>query len=92
MTCLCPDYVLEVARKIKAERIAKGIVDTRVLVRRGRRVLALEIEEIGPDDEVLSDGDPYFRIRKKGRLRAFVEAWGVRSGDGVLPPGSEDLG
>ena len=44
-----------------------------VIVRRGRRVLGLLPEELGPDDEVLADDDPYFR--KKGRPRAVVEAW-----------------
>ncbi|HEY1247291.1 MAG TPA: hypothetical protein VGF29_20915 [Hyphomicrobiaceae bacterium] len=80
MTCLCPDYVLEIARQIEAERKAKGIVDTRVLVRRGQLVLSLEPEELGPDDWVLAADDPYFR--KKGRQRAVVEAWeGWRPGD-----------
>jgi hypothetical protein len=46
----------------------------RVLVRRGRRVLGLLPEELGPDDEVLADDDPYFR-KKKGRPHAVVEAW-----------------
>jgi hypothetical protein len=45
----------------------------RVLVRRGRLVLSLQPEELGPDDEVIPDDDPYFR--KKGRLRVVVEAW-----------------
>ena len=44
-----------------------------MLVRRGRLVLGLLPEELGPDDEVLADDDPYFR--KKGRPRAVVEAW-----------------
>jgi hypothetical protein len=44
-----------------------------MLVRRGRLVLVLLPEELGPDDEVLADDDPYFR--KKCQPRAVVEAW-----------------
>jgi hypothetical protein len=62
------------------------IAETRVLVRRGRLVLALEPEELGPDDEVVPRDDPLFR--KPGRIRVRVEAWG----DAVIPPGAEDLG
>jgi hypothetical protein len=45
----------------------------RVLVRRGQLVYALFPDELGPDDEVLADSDPYFR--KKGPSRTVVEAW-----------------
>jgi hypothetical protein len=57
------------AQRVREER-ARGVI-----VRRGRRVLVLLPEELGPDDEVIPDDDPYFH-RKKGRLRAVVEAWG----------------
>jgi len=85
MTCLCPDYILEIARQIEAERKATGIVDTRVLVRRGQRVLALQPEELGPDDEVVPRDAP--RFRKKGRPRAVVEAW---KGQRVVVCGGRD--
>src|SRR5262245_56470654 len=58
----------------------------RVIVRRGRRTLALQIDDLGPDDEVLADDDPYFR--KKGRPRVVVEAWREHLGSFV---GVEDL-
>jgi hypothetical protein len=91
MTCLSSGYVLEIARKIEAERKAKGIVDTRVRVRRVRLVLLLEPEELGPDDWVLADDDPYFR--KRGRLRVVVEAWAAGAGcDDLLPPHGEAPG
>jgi hypothetical protein len=56
-----------------AARRAREDRARRVLVRRRRRVLVLLPEELGPDDEVLADDDPYFR--KKGRPRAVVQAW-----------------
>ena len=57
----------ETLQRVREQR-ARG-----VLVRRRRMVLVLLPEELGPDDEVLADDDPYFR--KKGRPRAVVEAW-----------------
>lgn len=62
------------ARSLRLSKLVEiGTVDTQVLVRRGRRVLVLEPEELGPDDEVVPRSDPLFR--KKGRQRAVVEAW-----------------
>ena len=40
MTCLCPDYILEIARQLEAERKGKGTVDTRVLMRRNTTLAA----------------------------------------------------
>jgi hypothetical protein len=57
---------------VSSKRRAK-LNDGRVLVRRGRLVLGLQLEELGPDDEVIPETDPI--SRKKGRLRVVVEAW-----------------
>jgi len=70
MTVFSLDYMIEIGRKLEAEG---KLDDGRVLVRRGRMTLVLRPDQLGPDDEVIPDDDPYFR--KRGRPRVVVEAW-----------------